>query len=66
VTEPEIKKAILATLENEGMLLEGGGAVGIAALMSGKLPADGKTVAVMLTGGNIDFSKVTALMVAEK
>jgi len=66
VTEAEIKKAILSTLENEGMLLEGAGAVGIAALMSGKIAAEGKTVAVILTGGNIDFSKVSQLISAEK
>jgi threonine dehydratase len=66
VSESEIKSAILATLKNEGMLLEGAGAVGIAVLMSGKLAAEGKTVAVILTGGNIDFSKVSALIATDK
>lgn len=66
VSEDEIKNAILATLENEGMLLEGSGAVGIAALMSGKLQAEGKTLAVILTGANIDFSKLTGLIFARK
>lgn len=53
VTEDEIAQAMLAVLERSKLVVEAGGAVGVAALMSGKLVLKGKTV-VILSGGNID------------
>lgn len=53
VTEDEIAQAMLAVLERSKLVVEAGGAVGVAALMSGKLKLKGKT-AVILSGGNID------------
>jgi threonine dehydratase len=35
-------------------VLEPGGAVSLAAILAGKLPLKGKTVAAVLSGGNID------------
>ncbi len=55
VNEDEIASAILKLLEIEKTVVEGGGAVGLAALMFGKIPdIEGKTVAVIVSGGNID------------
>jgi threonine dehydratase len=55
VDEDEIASAILKLLEIEKTVVEGGGAVGLAALMFGKVPdIEGKTVAVIISGGNID------------
>jgi threonine dehydratase len=53
VTEDEIAQAMLAVLERSKLVVEAGGAVGVAALMSGKLKLKGNT-AVILSGGNID------------
>lgn len=53
VTEEEISRAILVLLERAKALVEPAGAVGVAAILAGKVKDAGKTVAV-LTGGNID------------
>jgi threonine dehydratase len=58
VTEKEISLAVLRLIENEKMVVEGGGATGLAALLPGG-PLDrselkGKNVVVPLCGGNID------------
>ncbi|KAI6197453.1 hypothetical protein M3Y94_01226300 [Aphelenchoides besseyi] len=55
VCEESIALAILRLLEMEKSVVEGGGAVGLAALLSGKLPQlKRKRVVNILTGGNID------------
>jgi threonine dehydratase len=57
-TEKEISLAVLRLLENEKMVVEGGGASGLAALLpGGKLDRPelkGKNIVVPLCGGNID------------
>jgi threonine dehydratase len=53
VTEDEIAKAMLAVMERSKLVVEAGGVVGAAALMSGKLKLKG-TTAIVLSGGNID------------
>ncbi len=45
------------------LVVEPGGAVGLAALLAGKLDVSGKVVAGVLSGGNIDaalFAKLIA------
>lgn len=55
VTEGEISSAILKMLEIEKTVVEGGGAAGLAALLFKKVTGlDGKNVAVIICGGNID------------
>ena len=44
------------SLEQHHIVVEGGGAVGIAALLSGKLAHLGQHVAVVVSGGNVDLS----------
>jgi len=54
VTEDEIAGAIAWLWREEGLVVEGAGAVGVAALLSGyRPPVYGDTV-VVLSGGNID------------
>ena len=53
VSENEIAKAILVLLERAKQVVEPAGAVGVAALIAGKLKLKGKTV-VILSGGNMD------------
>jgi threonine dehydratase len=55
VTEGEIASAILKLLEIEKTVAEGGGAAGLAAVLFKKIPnLEGKRVAVIICGGNID------------
>jgi threonine dehydratase len=53
VTETEIVQAIVVLLERAKQVVEPAGAVGVAALMAGKIKTKGTTVAI-LSGGNID------------
>jgi len=60
VDEKDVALGVLRLVEGEKMVVEGGGAAGLAALLPGG-PLDrpdlkGKTVAVPLCGGNIDIS----------
>ena len=55
VSPDGIAQAIVLLLERTKLLVEGAGAVGVAALLAGKIPGDGP-VAVVLSGGNIDAS----------
>lgn len=54
VSEAEIAGAIAALYRQEQIVCEGAAAVGLAALMAGRIPATGTTVLV-LTGRNIDM-----------
>lgn len=63
VSESEIAQAVLLMLEQEKAVVEGAGAVGVAALMTGRV-ADlaGKNVAVVLSGGNIDVNRLSRII----
>uniref|UniRef100_A0A8R1DXB8 L-serine deaminase n=1 Tax=Caenorhabditis japonica TaxID=281687 RepID=A0A8R1DXB8_CAEJA len=55
VKEENIALSILRLLEVEKAVVEGGGAVGLAAILEGKVPElKGKKVVSILSGGNID------------
>jgi threonine dehydratase len=53
VTDEEISEAIVLLLERTKLVVEGAGAVGVAALLTGKVSGSGCVVPV-LSGGNID------------
>nr|WP_232711594.1 threonine ammonia-lyase [Microbacterium lacus] len=53
VTDDDIARAMLVLLERAKVVVEPAGAVGVAAILAGKVEAHGPTVAV-LSGGNID------------
>ena len=59
VDEPSIETAIVAMLHNEGLLVEGAGAIGVAALMNdpGGLEHRG-SVMLLICGGNIAVPSV--------
>ncbi|MYD36968.1 MAG: threonine ammonia-lyase [Dehalococcoidia bacterium] len=54
VEEEEITQAMLLLLERSKLLVEGAGAVGLAAVLGEKIQNAGKKVAVVLSGGNVD------------
>lgn len=62
VEEEEIANAILLLLEREKTLAEGAGAASIAALLNHKLPLQGKKVAVLVCGGNIDVTLLARII----
>ena len=53
VTEEEISQAVLLLLERAKAVVEPSGAVGLAAVMAGKVPGTGPAV-IVLSGGNVD------------
>jgi len=56
VTDEEAKAAVRYAFQELKLVVEPGGAVSLAAILAGKLPLQGKTVAAVLSGGNIDPS----------
>ena len=62
VEEEEIANAILLLLEREKTLAEGAGAAAIAAVLNRKLPLEGKRVAVLVCGGNIDVTLLSRII----
>ena len=53
VSDDDIARAILVLLERAKQVVEPAGAVGVAAILAGKVQATGPTISV-LSGGNID------------
>jgi threonine dehydratase len=54
VTDDEVRAAIAYAFEELKLVVEPGGAVALAALLAGRFDARGRTVVVMLSGGNVD------------
>ena len=62
VEEEEIANAILLLLEREKTLAEGAGAAAIAAVLNRKLALEGKRIAVLVCGGNIDVTLLSRII----
>ena len=61
VEEDEIAEAMVLLMERAKLVVEGAGAVGVAALLSGLArPGEGETV-VVLSGGNVDAGLLAAV-----
>ena len=54
VTDAEVGAAIAFAFRELKLVVEPGGSVGLAALLSGHIDARGKTIVIVLSGGNID------------
>jgi len=63
VGEDEIANAILFLLEKQKLLVEGAGAVGVAAILHHKIdmPKDSK-IGIVLSGGNIDVTMLSLII----
>jgi threonine dehydratase len=55
VEESEIRSAIRFLLEHHRLVVEGSGAVGVAALLQNRWSDPGRKVGVVLSGGNLDY-----------
>ena len=63
VDDEEIASAILFLLEKQKLVVEGAGAVGIAAMLHKKFDhLNGKKVAVVLSGGNVDVTLLSVII----
>jgi threonine dehydratase len=54
VTDAEVAHAMRLAFRHLKLVIEPGGAVALAAALTGKLPARGRTVGVVVSGGNVD------------
>lgn len=62
VSDHDISRAILFFLERTKLVVEGAGAVGLAAFLAGKLPIDDRPTAVVVSGGNIDVTLLARII----
>jgi len=64
VSDAEIAVTVMTLLERGKTLVEGGGSVGLAALLFGKFAfEDAETIVPVLSGGNIDMNMLTTVIV---
>ena len=62
VAEDQIERAVLAIAAEERLVVEGAGAVGVAAVLAGGIDLRGRRAAIVLSGGNIDPDRLRAIM----
>ncbi len=60
VSEQEIAMGMTFALEKEHLVVEGGGAVGIAALLADKIIDLGKKAVIVISGSNVSLSTLLA------
>ena len=53
-SDEEVGRAVRYAFEELKLVVEPGGAIGLAALLAGKLAVKGKVVVGVLSGGNVD------------
>lgn len=66
VREESIRRAVFLLWENERQLVEGSGVVGVAMLLENSESFMGQSVAVVVSGGNIDDSLFKSILASEK
>src|SRR5213594_5095953 len=62
VDEEELANAVLLLLEIEKTVVEGAGAAPLAALLNRRLDLEGRRVALVLSGGNIDVTMLARII----
>lgn len=62
VDENEIANAILFLLESQKLVVEGAGAVSVAAIMHGKIDLKDKKTVAVVSGGNIDVTMLAQII----
>ena len=61
-TDEEVGHAVSFAFRELKLVVEPGGAVGLAALLSGRIDAKGKTIVIVLSGGNVDAELYSRLI----
>ena len=64
VSDREVRDAMRFAFRNLKMVVEPGGAVSLAAVLSGKLDTADKTTAIVISGGNVDLDQFAAIQEA--
>lgn len=64
-TDSEVRRAMRFAYDHFRIVTEPGAVVGLAAILSGKVPIAGRTVATIITGGNIDCTRFAILLEEE-
>jgi threonine dehydratase len=62
VSDGEVAQAMAVAFSEYKLVVEPGGAVALAAVLSGKLPVAGRTLAVVASGGNVDAATYAAAL----
>ena len=62
VFEAQMAAAMRFMLETQGWVVEGGGAVAVAAMMHDVPPRAGKSTAVVVSGGNVDLAVLRTVL----
>jgi threonine dehydratase len=62
IDEPEIAAAMYYGMSEHSLVIEGGAAVGIAALQTGKVKAEGERVGIVVSGSSVELSQYLAVM----
>ncbi|MGM0673387.1 MAG: pyridoxal-phosphate dependent enzyme [Spirochaetota bacterium] len=62
VDEPEIEQAMFYAMHHHSLVVEGGAAVGIAALRSGKVRARGERVGVVVSGASVEPAQYVSVI----
>ncbi len=65
VSDAEVRAAMGYAFRTLKLVIEPGGAVALAALLAGRLETHGKTVALTLSGGNVDPETYREMLAAE-
>lgn len=64
VTDAEVIEAMRTAFRDLGIVAEPGGSVALASVLTGRFPLDGRTVAVTLSGSNVDLASALQWMAA--
>lgn len=62
VSDEEVREAMRFAFNELKLVVEPGGATALAALLNNRLPVEGKTVAIILSGGNVDRSQFAEIL----
>jgi threonine dehydratase len=54
VTDAQVQAAMAWAFRHLKLVIEPSGAVALAALLAGQVPTRGRTIAIVVTGGNVD------------
>ena len=62
IDEPEVERAMYYAMSEHSLVVEGGAAVGIAALQTGKVTVEGERVGIVVSGSSVELSQYLAVL----
>jgi threonine dehydratase len=65
VPEADVRRAVAWLVGQEGLVVEGSGAIAVAPLLSGQVKARGRQVVALLTGRNLDVGLLRQILAEE-